>query len=518
VKLTAAVVSGFVGSILSPNFDGAVSTPDFHKECWELCTSDYRQVAIAAPRKHAKTTALTIGYGLATLLFRERKYMIIVSDTMSQAEQFLGEMKQHLSENKDLIELFDIKLNEKGEVAFIKDTQDDCIVEFKDGKKFRIQAKGAEQKLRGLIWNGSRPDIILGDDMENDELVMNKERREKMRRWFYGALLPCLSHTGIIRIFGTILHMDSLLESFMPERQIQTARTTQKIAFLDVKELSTRVKDQYVHKMPWKSIRYKAHNPDFSEILWASAYKQEWFEERYADFASQGITDVYSQEFLNTPLDEANTYFSRRDFLKREPKDRQKAMHYYVTCDLAISQESRADYSVFLVAGVDENRIIHIVNVIRERLDGREIVDTLLSLQRTYNPEAVGIEEMQVSKSLGPFLNEEMIKTNTFLSLVKLKPAGKDKLFRARSIQARMRVGGVKFEKDSDWYQTFEDECMKFPRDKHDDQVDAFAYLGLMLNKLLEAPTKEEIEEQEQEEDYANSGLSDAGRSEHTGY
>lgn len=517
MKLTSSVIEGFVGSVLASNFDGAVPSPDFHKECWEMCVEPTRQVAIAAPRKHAKTSALTIGYGLATLLFRERKYMIIVSDTVSQSEQFLGEMKQHLQTNQDLIDLFSLRLNEKGEVAFIKDTSDDVIVEMADGHKFRIQAKGAEQKLRGLIWNGSRPDIIIGDDMENDELVMNKERREKMRRWFYGALLPCLSHTGVIRVFGTILHMDSLLESFMPERQIQTARKDKKINFLDIQDLSTRVRKGTV-RTPWKSIRYKAHNSDFSSILWPDMYSQNWFEDRYADFASQGITDVYSQEFLNTPLDEGNTYFHRHDFQKRTEKDRQKPLNYYVTCDLAISQDTRADYSVFLVAGVDENKVIHVINVIRDRMDGREIVDTLINLQRMYEPQCVGIEEMQISKSIGPFLNEEMIKSGTYLSLVKLKHGGKDKLFRARSIQARMRVGAVKFEKESDWYQDFEEECMRFPRDKHDDQVDTFAYLGLMLDKLLEAPTAKEIEEDEYEEEYAESGLSDAGRNEHTGY
>ena len=81
-----------------------------------------------------------------------------------------------------------------------------------------------------------------------------------------------------------------------------------------------------------------------------------------------------------------------------------------------------------------------------------------------------------------------------------------------------MRAGGVKFETNSDWFDTFQDECMKFPRDRHDDQVDAFAYMGLLLNQMIEAPTKVEIEEDEWEEEYGESGLSDGGRSEYTGY
>jgi phage terminase large subunit-like protein len=86
-------------------------------------------------------------------------------------------------------------------------------------------------------------------------------------------------------------------------------------------------------------------------------------------------------------------------------------INYYIAVDLAISEEESADYSVFVVAGVDENKMLHIVDVIRERIDGRDIVDTLIALQRTYNPVAVGVEDMQVSKSIGPFLNETMVAT-----------------------------------------------------------------------------------------------------------
>lgn len=505
MKVTAAVVQGFVTSILSRDFDGAVTSPDFHTEAWDLCCSSEKYVAIAAPRNHAKSSAVTLGYGLSTLLFRERKFMLLVSDTESQAALFLGNFKQALQDNKDLIELFDIKLNEKGLVQFIKDTENDIIVEFNDGHKFRVIAKGAEQKLRGLIWNGSRPDIIIGDDMENDELVMNKDRREKMKRWFYGALLPCLSSTGVIRIVGTILHMDALLEQFMPRES-------------DKKTIQDGLKTTTLKRSMWKAVKWKAHNSDFSEILWPSRFDKEFFKTKYEDYATQGLADMYSQEYLNLPLDLATTYFKKADFLPISPEEATHLLHYYITADLAISEAERADYSVFIVAGVDENKKIHVKHIIRERLDGREIVDTLLALQRLYNPVAVGIEDMQVSKSIGPFLQEEMIATNTFLSLYPMKHGGKDKLTRSRSIQARMRAKGVRFDKGADWYQLFEDELMRFPRDKHDDQVDAFAYLGLMLNVLIEAPTHEEVDQDEYDEEVRESGNGDIGRNANTGY
>lgn len=505
MKLTAEVVAGFVGGVLSSRFDGQSSTPDFHKECWELCCSDEKFVAIAAPRGHAKSTAITLGYGLATLLFRQRKFMLLVSDTESQASLFLGTFKQELQDNAELVDLFGIKRDDKGLVKFVKDSETDIIVECTDGHRFRIIAKGAEQKLRGLIWNGSRPDIIMCDDMENDELVMNKERRDKMRRWFKGALLPCRSDNGVVRIVGTILHMDSLLERLMPNDSEKTTKME------GLKTYSTR-------KGMWKAVKYAAHNSDFSELLWASKKSGAEFKLLYEEAVKDGTTDIYSQEYLNKPIDESVSFFKKNDFLKITDEDKEKNLNYYVTADLAISESEKADFSVFIVAAVDEDKMIHVKDVIRERLDGRDIVDTLLSLQRIYEPVAVGVEEMQVSKAIGPFLREEMVKTNTYLNLYPLKPGGKDKLTRARSIQARMRAHGVLFNKEGDWYPIFENECLTFPRGKHDDQVDAFAYLGLMLDKLIEAPTKEEEDDDAYRDELRESGLDGANRNRITGY
>jgi len=123
-----------------------------------------------------------------------------------------------------------------------------------------------------------------------------------------------------------------------------------------------------------------------------------------------------------------------------------------------------------------------------------------------------------VSKALGPFLREEMIRTNTFPTLYALKHEGKDKVLRSRNIQARMRAHTVKFIKDAEWFPIFEDECLTFPRGKHDDQVDCFSYLGKMLDKLIEAPTKEEIDDDAYRDELEQSGFTHGGRSSITGY
>ena len=511
--LTADVIHGFSAGLLQKHFDGAVTSPACHREWWELFCSDRKQVAIAAPRRHAKTTAVTQTCSLAAVLFREREYVLIVSDTITQAVQFLGEIKQQLLENDQLRQLFKIK-------GMIKETEDDFICMCEDGHSFRMSAKGAEQKLRGLKWNNKRPDLIICDDLENDEIVMNKDRRLKFKRWFYAALLPCMSYKGKIMYVGTILHNDSLLESLMPKRMEKG---------ILVEPLKTWVPDKFgkpkLLKNGWVSIKYRAHNPDFSAILWHEHYDKQFFIDKRIEYTEQGLPDVYSQEFLNQPLDESLAYFKRVDFrdfddadrARFKQKDWKKFFNFYIGTDLAVSLQESRDWSVFVVGGIDESGYLYIVDVIRERMDAQEIVETIISLQNKYEPLAIQMEKGQIEKSIGPFLRQRMLDSNTFPNIYPVAPSS-DKLTRARSIQARMRAGAVKFDKAADWYFDFEDEAIIFPRGKHDDQVDAFAYVGLVLDKMVHGATRQEIVEEEYEEELELSGLHEQGRNSLTGY
>lgn len=492
-----------MGSCLMSRFDTPAPIPDCHREWWELCTSPARYVAIAAPRGHAKSTAITHSYILASVLFRERSFVLIISGTEAQSINFLNDIKQEIAENEDLKRLF-------GNMTFVKEAETDIIVKMQDGHRFRIMAKGSEQKLRGVKWDAKRPDLVVCDDIEEDEQVMSKDRREKFRRWFYGALLPALAPGGVIRMVGTILHMDSLLERLMPEYQLAVKMKRKLLQ-------ETALKVWTDHPTSWRSAKYRAHSPDFDEVLWSDMWPADRLIEKRDDYRAQGLPDVYAQEYLNVPLDESTAYFRKKDFQDTLPIDKHKVLNYYITTDLAIGEKDRSDYTVFLVAGMDENGILYVKNVVRARMDAREIIENVFTLETMYKPVAFGIEEGQIQKSLGPFLYEEMHKRNTYPNILLLKPSI-DKIERARSISARMRASGVKFEKMADWFPTLEDEMMRFPRDKHDDQVDCMAYLGLMLNKLIEAPTKAEAEEEEYNAEYRQSGLWESGRSNWTGY
>jgi predicted phage terminase large subunit-like protein len=494
-NLSASVVHGFAGSMLSRRYDNAVPTPQFHLELWDLCCSNSPLVAVAAPRGHGKSTAVSHAYVLASVLFRDRKFVLLVSDTETQSVNFLNDIKQDLKDNEDIVDLFQIK-------GFKKETESDIIVEFQDGACFRIMCRGAEQRVRGLKWNQARPDLIVCDDVESDEQVSSKERREKLQRWFNGALLPCRAKHGIVRIVGTVMHLDSLLNRLLPE-------DSAKLSVVDPLKTWSREK-----KPIWKAIRYRAHNEDFSQLLWEEQYDKEFFIHKRKDLTDQGIPEVYAQEYLNYPIDESTSYFRRDDFqeISRFELDKiksgEKLLNFYVGTDLAVSTKDRSDYSVFIIVGADDRGVLYVLDVRRSRQDSLEIIDEFFSIQRRYSPHWFAMEKGSITSSLGPILKSEMNSRGTYFNL-ETSVANKDKATRARGIQARLRAGSVKFNKEASWYPELEDEFCRFPKARHDDQVDALAWVGLTIDSVQHANTPEEENEAEYQSlirEYADDG------------
>jgi predicted phage terminase large subunit-like protein len=415
-------------------------------------------------------------------LFRQKRHVLIVSETESQSVDFLNDIKLELTENNDLIELFEVS-------KLVKDAATDIICKFKDGTKFRIRAIGAEQRVRGRKWSGTRPDLVICDDIEGDEQVESDSRREKFRNWFFKALVPSLSDHGHIRVVGTILHLDSLLSRLLTNKS-------------------------------WKHKFYKAHKSfdDFTELLWPEKWPEDRLRAERDEKSAAGMPEAYSQEYLNNPIDQAEAFFRREDFLEMEHKDYESRKSYYAAVDFAISDSDRADYTVIAVGGMDEFSNLHITYVLRFRGDANEIIENMFAIQRRFNIDMWKAEEGAIKKTLWGELQRRMLEQNVVLNIVPGMPT-KDKRTRARPIQARMRAGGVKFDKRGSWYPILEEEFMHFPKGAHKDQVDALAWLGICINELNDAPTKLEFEQDEYDEmkrEFESESF--LGRSAITGY
>lgn len=169
-------------------------------------TGEGDREADAAPRGNAKSTWTTFGLILWAAAYRKRRYPMIVSETRPQAESFLSFIKLEIESNERLAQDFP-ELSGEGPVW-----RSDWIIT-RNGIK--IHAAGSGQKLRGFRHGSKRPDLVIGDDLENDESVESPEQRKKLEKWFFKALMKIGARDTVYIVVGTILHAESLLQQLL---------------------------------------------------------------------------------------------------------------------------------------------------------------------------------------------------------------------------------------------------------------------------------------------------------------
>lgn len=458
----AEVIEATSGAFLSPGYDTAKPTPDFHRECWERYSSDHPACATAAPRNHAKSTALTHDFIVNAVVWRWQEYIILIGATEEMAIEHLGDIAREFRENEPLIEHFGIK-------GFISDQKTDIIVECRDGHQFRIIARGAEQKIRGRKWRGKRPGLIVFDDIEDDEQVQSRERRVKFRRWFFRACKQALRDGGLIRGHGTILHEDSLLSRLCRNKS-------------------------------WNTVVYKAHAAydDFSNILWPEKFPEKRLRDIRAEFENEGDSSGYSQEYLNDPFDSDDAFLRMEYFLEMKEEDYAKFKKRAVGCDFAISKADAANRTSFTIGGKDADNIVHIEDQRVGRMDSLEIIEEFFSIQMAWQPEIFFVENGQIWKALEPVLVAEMVKRDIFINYKALTPIN-DKRTRGAAFQKRAKARAMRFDKKGSWYPGYEAECLRFTglgEAIADDQFDSTSTLMIGMETLTVAEDDEKTPEE----------------------
>ena len=488
VKLTADLIESFAGTFVSPRFDDQRPTPAFHRAAWGLYASDCPAAEVIAPRDHAKSTGLTTVYTLAECLFRTSDYVILVGSTEDGSAEQLGNIVEELTENEDIIREFGVK-------KFLRTSNTDVICEMNDGHRFRIIAKGAEQRIRGRLWKGKRPNLLVCDDMEDDEQVENADRRAKFRRWFFRAAKQALSKSGKIRVHGTILHEDSLLNRL---RKNGT----------------------------WKSLFYKAHNSfdDFSGILWPERWSEEQLRCRRQEFIEDGDAAGYSQEFLNDPLDHSDAFLKREAFLPMGEADYDSDKVICAAADFAVSKADKANRTSFTVGGKDVNNLLHFIDQRVGRWDPMEWIEEMFAIQRNYNPQVFWVEDGVIWKSVRSMIYREMQIRDLRINFEAILPV-KDKATRGRSYQRRMRAGQCRFDKRAEWYPGFEQENLRFTGTAAatlDDQFDSAALLSRGFDDFSHLEPEDFFSEEEHELERGfwtqRKASAGNGRSQVTGY
>jgi predicted phage terminase large subunit-like protein len=227
--------------------------------------------------------------------------------------------------------------------------------------------------------------------------------------------------------------------------------------------------------------------------------------------------DVYAQEYLNEPISSDNLFFEKEDFIALSPEDKNAPVRWYASADLAISEKDKRAFTVISIGAVDEDMNLQVRRIYRGRWNALEIIERFFAIQQQFNPEIFWIEKENIARALGPVVEVEMRNRNIFINFVPLI-ATKDKVTRARALQARHRAGAMRYDKEAEWYPDLEQEMLRFPRGAYVDQVDALAWLAFGVNEMVEPLTPEEEEEQDYYDEFGEDLDLQNGRDPDSGY
>ena len=456
------MVEGFVKKFLQPRFHEAKPLAPCHRDWWAMMCLPARRVAFAAPRGFAKTTLLNHAIGLARGLTRISPFQLKVSASYELACERILAVKQEIEDNDELRLAFDIR-------EIVRDRENDIIVELSDGYRFRQVAIGKGQKIRGKAWGTIRPSDIDCDDIEDDEEVLSKETRDKDMAWFMNRLLPMGGDTTRIRLYGTILHVDSLLAKVLKMRG-------------------------------WTTGRWEACDAEVSEesLLWPEKFNRERLIEIRDMFIDAGNLIGFNMEYRNLAIDSVSGYLQPNDFQPMSEFNFKAKKTFYVGGDMAISLKERTDHTVFAIGGLEEDGFLDIVDLRKGRWDAWGIIEEMFSIQETWNPEEWFIENGKEWLAIKAILESEMRTRNLFLNITPMVPT-RDKAIRGRSLQKRMRTKSVYWDAATTWYEPAKQEMLQFRgKGEANDIFDAHAWLciGIDLRGIEPASAEEEDEEE----------------------
>lgn len=304
--------------------------------------------------------------------------------------------------------------------------------------------------------------LVIDDPVKNREDAESQNNRDANWDWYTSTAYTRLAPGGGVLVILTRWHDDDLAGRLL------------KSALQGGDE--------------WEVVRYPAIAEEDEEFRKAG---EALHPERYSVEALRRIEKAvgprdWSALYQQNPVADDGQYFTRGMVNYYDPEDiDEDAMRYYCAWDLAIGKNDRNDYSVGIVVGINERDDMFVMDVVRGRFDGFELVERILDLYEQWKPSIIGIEKGHIEMALGPFLEKRVRERGLFEAYFKdLKTGRRDKEARARAIQGRMQQGKVYFPRDASFSGPLIAELLRFPNGTHDDQVDALSWIGLMMTEF----------------------------------
>ena len=419
-----------------------LSTPWFHTH-WYAAMDDpaLKRVFIMGPRLHAKSSS-ALTYALRRLCEDHHLRIGILSQTDALARHFLAEIKHELEANDEL-------LRDYGPTdgrPFRGDTWAAHQIVLTDAREGERGISGKDVSVfsvgRGGQITGYHCDLLIVDDLETKEGTDSDTVRQGTREWWSREVEPVLAAGGTIIATGTRKHFDDIYSYWLAPAS------------------GWHVVD----------VAKCVYTGDGTPI-WPEMWSKELLEIRKAAMDQQDLL-AWPQEYLNEPRPSETQMFHPADWPTYSGDPHEFALRNQLAIlqfwDLAISEKTTADYTVGWTIGVSDDNDIYLLERRRGHWDFNHTLAEIQSLGLIWpGVQRIGIEQVAYQAAA---IQEALRRT--MLPVVPVVP-DKDKVTRARLLEARAAAGKVYRPEGIHWWPEFAQEALFFPAGSHDDQVDA---------------------------------------------
>lgn len=429
------------------------ATAPFHNEMFDLTEDEsLGNFFVVAFRGCGKSTILTTSYPIWAILGKpQKKFVLILCQTQSQAKQHMMNLRRELESNIVL-------KNDLGPFREESDEWGSSSLVFSNSNA-RITAASSEQSIRGLRHNQHRPDLIICDDVEDIASTKTREGRNKTYQWLTSEVIPAGDRNTRLVVIGNLLHEDSLL---------------------------MRIKED-VEKDRISGIFKAFPLIQKGEILWPGKYTS--MEDIESEKKKAGNEFAWQREYLLhiVPDEEQAIHREWIQYYDEFPKKLNLYGGYtshteiHIGVDLAISKSDTADYTAMVPGMLFETEtgydIYILPKIINKKMTFPETVDTCKILSKSYYESdkdypVFVIEDVAYQRALPQQLESEgiyRIKTT--------RPGNQDKRTRIVLTANMIKNGRIKFPREG--CEQLINQLVHFGVEKHDDLADAFSNLVL---------------------------------------
>lgn len=487
-KDTAQVNFEFFCKTYFPHYvkkENSVLHDYLYKRLPEIANAEESQTeAIAAPRGEAKSTITSQLFVLWCVVTGRKKYPMIGMDAFDQAAIMLEAIKAELEFNPRLALDFPETMG-RGAVW-----QSGVIVTANNAK---IEAVGSGKRIRGRRHGPHRPDLFIGDDLENDENVNTPEQRDKLQSWLTKAVLK-LGGAGDkfdVIIIGTILHYDSVLNRLIKNPLWSSRKFKAIIQWPDNMDLWDKWEEVLLNFGEIDAQLFYAKNSEAmlqgSIVSWPAGRPLVVLMK----IRARDGHAAFDSELQNDPLsDDGAPFAACINFWV----NRLAEWVFYGACDPSLGKRGTGrDPSAILVGGFNRNSgVLDVVEAaIKKRLPDR-IIEDIIAFELEYHCLVWGIETIQFQE----FLRTELVKRSAQRGIpvpARAIQPHTDKLLRIESLQPHFVNKLIRLHSSQ---HTLIEQLRHFPKADHDDGPDALqmlwslCFMGSSVNDMKKANKK----------------------------